>query len=320
MQQRRLAGASAARAEALYQIAQGLAATRTGDRPYRDLRISAGVVRDGAFHPAVSMATGTPDLAFAVARGELDAAAINPSAFMIMAYRGTGPFPEPLPIRALAVMPSWDRMAFAVSADTGLTTLAEIGARRSPLRVSIRRNPAHATRFVIDAVLQAEGYTLGDLESWGGVLHYVDTPNDPDRMEALAKGEINAIFDEGIKSWGRAALDHGMRFLPLGERASAHLDALGWPVGPIPPSLFPGLQAEVSGASFSGWPIFVRADLSEDTAYAMVRALDEARDQIAWDTPGPVSLADLCSDTDAAPIGIPLHPGAARYYREHRAL
>jgi TRAP-type uncharacterized transport system substrate-binding protein len=318
--QHRMAGASAARADALYQIAQGLAATRGGNRPYRDLRLSVGVARDQGFQPALSLATGTPDLAFAVARGELDVVAVNPSAFMIMAYRGTGPFSEPLPIRALAVMPSWDRMAFAVSEKTGLTSLAELRERRYPLQVSIRRNPAHATRFVVDEVLAAEGFSLKDIESWGGGLHYVDAPSDAERLEGMANGTINAVFDEGIKSWGRIALDGGMRFLPLGAKATAHLEALGWPVGPIPPGLFPSLKEEITGASFSGWPIFVRADLADETVYQMAKALDEAKDQIAWDVKEPVTLADLCNDTDAAPVGIPFHPGAERYYHEHGAL
>ncbi len=317
----RLAGASAARADALYRIAQGLAADRSGgERPFRDLRVSVGVARDATFHPAISMATGTPDLAYAVARGELEAAAVNPSAFMIMAYRGTGPFTEPLPIRALAVMPSWDRMAFAVAEKTGLTSIADIRERRYPLQLSIRRNPAHATRFVVDEVLRAEGLSLGDIETWGGRLQYVETPSQQSRLAGMADGSLDAVFDEGIKSWGKIALDQGMRFLPLGEKATARLEAIGWPVGPIPRALFPKLSEEVAGASFSGWPIFVRADLADDVVYQMARALDESRGEIVWDVPEAVQLADLCRDTDAAPIGIPLHPGAERYYRERGAL
>jgi TRAP-type uncharacterized transport system substrate-binding protein len=318
--QQRSAGASAARADALYQIAQGLAATRGGDRPYRDVRLSVGVAKDQAFQPALTLATGTPDLAFAVARGELDAEAVNPTAFMIMSYRGTGPFSEPLPIRALAVMPSWDRMAFAVSEKTGLSSLAEAREKRYPLQVSIRRNPAHATRFVVDEVLKAEGFSLQDIESWGGGLHYVDAPSDPPRMEGMKDGTINAVFDEGIKSWGPIALNGGMRFLPLSEKATAHLEALGWPVGPIPTDQFPKVAAGTTGASFSGWPIFVRANLPDEQVYLMAKALDEGKDLVAWDVKGTVSLADFCRDDDTAPVGIPFHPGAERYYREHGAL
>ena len=87
-----------------------------------------------------------PDRVMAVANGELDLAAINPSAFLSMAYRGTGPYPEPLPVRVIAVMPSLDVMLFAVSERTGVTSLADLRERRYPLRASVRRSPAHGTR------------------------------------------------------------------------------------------------------------------------------------------------------------------------------
>jgi TRAP-type uncharacterized transport system substrate-binding protein len=76
----------------------------------------------------------------------------------------------------------------------------------------------------------------------------------------------------------------------------------------------------VPGLSFSGWPIFTHADLPEEDAYRMCAALDAAKSSIAWDSPTAVQLADLCGDTDAAPRGVPLHPGAERYYREHGGI
>ena len=34
----------------------------------------------------------------------------------------------------------------------------------------------------------------------------------------------------------------------------------------------------------------------------------------------PIELVDLCRDGPATPMGVPLHPGAARYFEEHGAL
>jgi TRAP-type uncharacterized transport system substrate-binding protein len=217
-------------------------------------------------------------------------------------------------------MPSWDGMAFAVSEKTGVSSLAEVRDRKVPLTVSVRGNPAHATRYVVDEVLAAEGFSLKDIESWGGKLHYVDSPSQAERLEGMADGSVDAVFDEGIKSWGNIALNGGMRFLPLGEKASARLGELGWPVVAIPTDLFPKVTPGITGASFSGWPIFVRANMDDEVVYQMAKALDEAKGDIAFDTKEPVSLHDLCGDTDAAPIGIPLHPGAERYYHEQGAL
>src|SRR5207244_8840696 len=132
-------------------------------------------------------------------RGELDLAAINPAAYLSMAHRGTGPFSTPLPVRAIAVMPSWDRMAFAVAARCGIGSLAEIRDRRYPLRISMRGSTAHATRFVIDEVLAALDFSLQDLESWGGSFQYVSAPGDPERLRGIEDVTLAAVFDEGIR-------------------------------------------------------------------------------------------------------------------------
>lgn len=313
--------ASMVRMETMIQIARGLAEDRSDpNRPYRDARISLGTVKDGQYLAALSFATGTPDLAYAVSRCEIDLAAINPSAFLSMAYRGTGPFRGPLPVRTVAVMPSWDRMGFAMSERAGIRTLAEVRERNYPLRISLRANPAHATRFLIDQVLDAAGFTLKDIEAWGGSLHYVDTPSHPSRLDGIRNGSVDAVFDEGIKGWGPLALQAGFQLLPLEEPVMARLKSLGWPVGPILVGRLAGLTSEVAAPSFSGWPIFTRADMPDDVVYKMCASLDAARPQIAWDYDGEVQLGDLCSDADAAPLGAPLHPGAASYYRERGAL
>src|SRR5438093_2189607 len=88
------------RVNALFQIALNISMSRA-DRALTDLRLTLGAVRDGAYQPSLTFANGDFDLAMAVARGGLDLAAINPSAFLSMAYRGTGPYPEPLAVRVI---------------------------------------------------------------------------------------------------------------------------------------------------------------------------------------------------------------------------
>lgn len=308
--------AVAMRLNALIQIAYGMSRDRSEpERDYRDLRVTLGSARDGVYRQALSFANGDYPLVYAVVRGEVDLAAINPSAYLTMAYRGTGLFREPLPVRVIAVMPTWDRMFFAVSERTGLSSLADIAAHKYPLRVSIRRSQTHGTRFIIDELFAVHGFSLRDLEAWGGSFHYVDAPNDPARLEAIRDGTIEAVFDEGVKGWGYVALDHGMKFLDLEQRARDRLRELGWPIGPTR-SHFPAHREEIMAVSFGGWPLFTRESLPEQVAYQMCRALDAGIERIVFDLETPIQLSDLCVGTDAAPRDVPLHPGAERYYRE----
>jgi uncharacterized protein len=127
-------------------------------------------------------------------------------------------------------------------------------------------------------------------------------------------------MDEGIKGWGAYALNQGMRLLTLDQSTIDHLEGIGWSVGPLTATHVPGLPETIQAASFSGWPILSRADLPEEVAYQFCAGLDAARERIHWDMPGPVALRDLCGITDEAPLGVPLHPGAERYYREKGCL
>ena len=68
--------------------------------------------------------------------GKVSVAWINPSASVTLAYKGTGPIGRPIPLRAIAVFPSWDVMGFAVHESTGVTSLEQIKKERVPLRLS----------------------------------------------------------------------------------------------------------------------------------------------------------------------------------------
>jgi TRAP-type uncharacterized transport system substrate-binding protein len=308
------------RVNALYQMALGLSMNRNvPQRVYSDLCFMLGVVREGTYRPSLKLANGDFDLAYAVEQGDLDVAAINPSAFLSMAFRGTGPYTRALPLRTIAVMPSLDVMLFAVSEETGLTSISDIGEKHYPLKVSVRRSAIHGTRFVVDQVFQANGFSLGDLESWGGRIHYADGPFDENRLDGVRDGSIEAVFDEGVRGWAPLASASGMRFLDLDPASRGKLKEAGWAVVPVQTAL-PEVKEQIMCPSFSGWPIFTREALSTDIVYLLVQALEEAGDRMVWDTEERVTLADVCTGTDAAPFDVPLHPGAERYYRERGYL
>lgn len=313
--------ASIMRSDALYHIAAGMWYERTGaELPFGDIHVALDAREPKPDRPNLTFAVDTARSPFAVASGEADLSFFNPSEYLTMAYRGVGPFPEPLPLRTIAVFPSWDRMGFAVSSRTGLESLSAIRDRRYPLRISVRSLDTDTTRFVVDEVLATLGFSLEDVESWGGSLHRAGTPGDRSRLSGIEDGSIDAVFDEGINAWARTALSHGMRLLPIDVEAGRHMQDLGWRVGPIPRSWDKALDRDVPAIDFSGWPLYTRADLPEEIAYRICKSLDANRSRIPFDSPEPVMLADLCNDSDAAPLDVPLHAGAERYYREQGAL
>src|SRR5258708_19632192 len=99
------------------------------------------------------MSCGSPILAHAVARGELEAAIVNPSAMLTQAVRGKGLFREPLPLCIVANYPSWDRFAYMVHPRTGIKSLADIKAKRMPLTASVPEDTTPSTPNIIHPTL-----------------------------------------------------------------------------------------------------------------------------------------------------------------------
>ena len=315
-------GANFVRCQMLWEI--GLHIAGDPATPYygnRDMCIVVGKGSGDAFHPWLRMATGAPHLAHAVVRGELDLAIVNPSGMLTQAYRGTGLFPEPLPVRMVASYPSWDRFVYLLHPRTGITSLAQIREKRYPLRLSTREDRTHSARVLIEQTFAAYGFTLADLESWGGSLQLNKGPGDERRIAALREGTIDAVFDEGLVTWFDEALAADMRPITPEEPVLRKLEAIGWRKVVIPAGRFRNLRSDHLCIDFSGWPLYTRASLPDEDAYKVCGAIAARAGQIAWEDKKGWSpflgVGQLGRETEATPMDVPLHPGAARWYREH---
>jgi TRAP-type uncharacterized transport system substrate-binding protein len=289
------------------------------------LRLSLTAKSDDRKGISLSFATGSFAEIKAVAEGKVSLAWVNPSVLLTMAYRGKGPFRRRLPLRALAVFPSYDVMGFAVHESTGITSLSQIKKERFPLKLSTRLvTPSalreNSTMFTVAAVMRSAGFTFAELRKWGGKIHLASRPSDPGRRATIENGTVNAIFDEGIKSWAGTALENGFRFLPVEGTVLKKLVAMGYRPTVMPKSRFHGMTEDIQTIDFSGWPMIVRADMPDEAAYAICEAIEKRKEVIPTDNYKPLEMAQLCANDEEAPYDVPLHKGAARFYRERGYL
>jgi TRAP-type uncharacterized transport system substrate-binding protein len=312
-------GANFVRAKTLWEI--GLHIAGNPATPYggnRDMVITVGSGSGPSFRPWLRLASGSAILAEEVARGDgVDCAFVNPSALLTQAYRGVGLFKRPLPVRIIASYPSWDRFVFAIHPRSGIRSVADIKAKRYPLRVSVREDPTHSTLVLIEQAFALHGFTLKDIESWGGRLILCGGPSDVRRLQPLARGEIDAVFDEGIKVWLNEALAAGLVPIQPDESEFAAMGKLGWRRVVLPKARFPQLAKDFETFDFSGWPIYANASLPEQTAYDICAALAAREAEIPWEKGSDGSALLAVSDTETTPMDVPLHPGSERWYREH---
>ncbi len=284
--------------------------------PYQQARVQIRPQGPGPWTFTLFGSDG-PESIDQVARREADVAIINPSAVLTLAYRGKGPYREPIPVRAIGVIPSRDWFGFAVNASTGLKSLGDIKEQHFPLRVSLRGQRDHSVHLVVDQVLQAHGFSLSDIVEWGGKLSYDDgLPVDPGRIGRVQSGEIDAIFDEAVTRFIPPAVELGMRFLPIEERAASRLSEMGLRPAAIPKQLFPTLPTDVATIDFSGFAVFTHAETPESFIYDFSRSLDARKSRIPTQQGPSLPLDSMCKDTADGPLDVPLHPGAERYWRE----
>ncbi len=314
-------------AAAMYETSLSFQTTRAAERALQtESRVGhelefklRSANRDGSNSVPLSFAADSFAELKGVADGRYTLAWVNPSVAATLAYRGTGPFKKRLRLRVIATFPSYDVMGFAVHKSTGITSLAQIKKERFPLRLSTNVTAkgmiaASPTMFTVIAVMKAAGFTLADLKKWGGKVISVPRPSHPDRRDAIQNGTVNAVFDECIKSWGQTAVDSGFIYLPIEGQVLRRLTAMGYQTSVVPKSRFKGMTGDVATVDFSGWPMLVHADLSNDVAYAICEAIEKRRKSIPSDNFKPINMRQLCANDEEAPFNVPLHPGATWLY------
>ncbi len=84
-------------------------------------------------------------------------------------------------------------------------------------------------------------------------------------------------------------------------------------------SRYPQLTRDHACIDFSGWPLYAGDALPDQVAYDVCSAFAAREDEMPWDESSYTSIAQVFHETEATPMDVPLHPGAARWYEEHGA-
>ncbi len=196
---------------------------------------------------------------------------------------------------------------------TGADTMDKIFASGKPLRIVMKPQGSNVPPTV-DMVLAAYGTDRAKIKAAGGEIIQVNPEQIPD---VLREGRADILFDvtsKGHPMITEIALTADVSFLDLSEKALAKIAENG--VKPAKyPEWFKGQKGPTWGGDF-GTALIARDDLPDDVAYLIVKTLIEKRAELAKAYP---AFSDFDPKEAAKPenLGIPLHPGAARYYKEN---
>jgi len=268
----------------------------------------------------------------AVADGTVDAALVTPASLAKLAIDGRGPFAgRPLPaLRALGLLPQFDRLVFAVRRDVGVSSFSELRARRPSIRISIPDTAnGDLVGYAARLLLEASGAGEAEVESWGG--RYVTFRGLPiwarehtsphAYLERVKRGEADAVIFEAmmLDLWQELAIDPGLNFLPVEEAALARIEAqTGWPRAEVPAGYYPGQVEAFETLDFAHFLLICREDMPEDLAHVIAYCMGETRmileRQYHHLKPERSPLTYPLDPVQMGRAPIALHPGAQRYY------
>ncbi len=241
-------------------------------------------------------------------KAEVDFGVVNLD-FFVDAYRGAGRYKADGPrpnLRLIATIEDPNYYLVATRAEAWITDLSQIRERRLPVRI-LTEDSLRA-----DMVLDYYGISSAALASWGGSRVSTDAANR-DRYDVVIcfANSLNNTPESNV--WYELSQKSNLRFLQLPEDLLASMaKASEWEIGYTPVNLMRGMDTPIRTIYTSGTVVYGRADMPDQFAYDVARALDAQKRLLIF------SIIPFSYNPDIVwqARGVPLHPGAERYYRE----
>lgn len=223
------------------------------------------------------------------------------------AYSGTGTFEGREPMRDLRVIAALypEHMHLVASRSSGIVSVRDLQGKR----VSLDKTDSGTYP---DAVLILEAFGLAEADLMSRNL-------EPDSAaEAIRKGDLDAMFFSGgypARVLAELVNSTDVVLVPIaGPEVEGMLVAHSFFTrDEIPDDAYPGMAGAQTVAVGAQWLTSLAE--SDDLVYAITRALWNRSTRHLLDV-GHAKGASVTRQTALDGIGIPLHPGAERYYRE----
>ena len=231
--------------------------------------------------------------------------------FLWWAYQGTHDFKQDpgVPrknLRMIANIQNPSYMLFGVKATSGITDLRQIKEKRMPVRLLATPQGGDT----VAGILAYYGLTKSDLESWGGKL-LGNSPEDRNDLDVMIG--FGAMVRPEYDPWIDVSQRLDIKFLdPPEDLRTKLVNEYDLQEVTIPEGLLRGVDRDMKGIGRTGDVVYGRDDMPNDFAYALAKNIDEHKDLMQW----LIVPFSYNSKNVWKTFGVPLHPGAARYYRE----
>lgn len=256
---------------------------------------------------AVAQSTqGSVENVKAIVDGQLESA-LAQADVAYWAYHGTGMFHDQGPSRDLRAIAHLllSPVHMVVRADSDILEIADLRGRRVSLG-----EIGSGTLIIARTILAASGFGEGDILP----AYYKPGP----ASDLLQDGEIDAFIVVGgvpVVAVADLAERLPIRLLPMGETTAEELVAFNpfLASATIQSGTYRNVGQTRSIGISTQW--IVKAEADADFVFDLTKALWHEQNRSLFDT-GPAEARAIDRKQALKNIAIPLHPGAARYYKE----
>jgi TRAP transporter TAXI family solute receptor len=244
-------------------------------------------------------------------RGRIDFGATGLQ-YLWWAYQGTHDFandPEGprKNLRLIANIQSPSYVVIAVKRNSEITDLTQIREKRLPVRILTFMRDGNLP----NSILAHYGLSREMIEAFGGSMA-ISNPEERKTFDVImGLGAMDHTPE--YEAWVDLSTKWDLRYLELpAELRSKLVKENDWQERSIPFSLFRGIDRPIPSVARTGTVLYGRDDMPDDFAYTLAKAMDEHQELLQWSN---VTYSYNPNSVWKA-FGVPLHPGAERYYRE----
>jgi TRAP transporter TAXI family solute receptor len=239
---------------------------------------------------------------------------ITSSSRLAWAFAGRYNYAEDGPLANLRLIAKIEDPSYvlcAVKADSGITDLSQVAAQKLPVIILGGGSP------ISQPILDHYGLTQEAVTSWGGsfvnatIAGFADDP----AFDVLINENASPANNPEASYWTKLSQKHNLRFLDLPEAVLDRLardTSLGVTRATVKWGFLKGVDRPIATVARSGHSVFARDDMPERAAYDVAKAIDLHRAALRWF----IRPYSYDSRTAWENMGVLLHPGAERYYRE----
>ena len=244
--------------------------------------------------------------------GELDLAS-TANTLCAMAQKGEAPMNKPFP-KVRSLFNVQDEMFYFMVArkDLPVNSVSELIEKKYPAKMCTL-SKGSITEMEFRLALASKDVTWEDITDWGGKVNFVRWG---DAVSLIKDGHADLICAAAIGKAGwlmELTTVREMKVLTWGKDLCDLVNAKsGTVTRTMKAGLYKGIGYDVDCPASSG-EIIINANVADDVAYAIVKAMSEGVEAYRGHH---AALRTFTAEGMAENLGLPVHPGAEKFYKE----